>query len=296
MGEFILTSDVNKMYHGILNAGPGHPFLEGKKGERHFQSDIIWNGYTDHFAGFELSGRYLAEKDYETGRPMVILWPRDPFPGDDYIDIYYNERLVQYPISFLGHNAVNVNGEVFNFSVTMNENEVLTPEEYLYRPALGEFSPDPVKGGQNLDNPECPYYDKFGRRFMRSVHVLRILGLDIKRFSAIFHEEMEAIQNTPVHPDRPGKYRDFHFLKRNCTTIIRDCLRKGGLEGIHGVFPRDFLANTAAAIEKHGPGQGLSMKLYKLEQLKVSEAPHSVITPYMNPLNILRERNVKNLV
>ena len=54
--------------------------------------------------------------------------------------------MIKYPASTFGHNAINVNGEFFNFSHLINENESMDEAEYMYRPALGEFAPSPTTG------------------------------------------------------------------------------------------------------------------------------------------------------
>ncbi len=168
------------VYTGLLKTRNGVSFIQEADGRRSLEGEIIWSGYLAHFSGKNVFARKLPHNDYETGRPIVLMWPCDPEPAESFVELYFNERLVKYPISLLGHLAVNVDGEIFNFSHLMNENEVLRPEDYFYRPALGEFAPHPVSGKADLDDPEKPYYDKFGRRFMRTVHVLRILGLNAR--------------------------------------------------------------------------------------------------------------------
>ena len=93
----------------------------------------------------------------------------------------------------------------------MNENEVITPEEYFYRPALGEFAPSPTTGRFALNENGRNYFDKFGRIFMRTIHVLRVEGIDEASLSNIFNEELKVIHNTEPHPKSPEKYKDFNF-------------------------------------------------------------------------------------
>ena len=68
----------------------------------------------------------------------------------------------------------------------MNENEIITEEEFFYRPALGEFAPSPNNGKYEILEDGTPYYDKFGRNFMRTIHVLRIEGIDVEKLGNIY--------------------------------------------------------------------------------------------------------------
>ena len=98
-----------------------------------------------------------------------------------FLNLYYNERLVKYTASSLGHNAINIGGDIFNFSHLMNENEIMEKEEYFYRPALGEFAPSPNNGLFEILEDGRVFYDKFGRNFMRTIHRIRIFGLDTEK-------------------------------------------------------------------------------------------------------------------
>jgi hypothetical protein len=206
-------------------------------------------------------------------------------PQEDYVEIYYNERLVKYRTSLLGHNAVNVNGRIFNFSHLMNENEILTPEEYFYRPALGEFAPSPRHGGYDADLDGRAYLDKFGRRFMRSIHVIRMLDIDASRMGAIFEGIMDAIHGTPRREDRPEKWRDFHPLTRNCTTLVRDGLNAYGFSEIQGRFPRDLFVNAKYRLRRR---TDVRTEFRIRPQLKVVEAPYSAMTWLLAPGNYWR--------
>jgi len=103
----------------------------GDDGVRYLEGKKIWSGYLAHWSGKKVCARRLPQKDYETGRSILILWPDEPAPEPPFVALYFNERLVKYPLSFLGHLAVLVNGKVFNFSHWMNENEAMSPEEYF---------------------------------------------------------------------------------------------------------------------------------------------------------------------
>ena len=125
---------------------------------------------------------------------------------------------------------------------------------------------------------------------MRTIHVLRVEGIDEAALANIFHEELKVIHNTDPHPENPEKYKNFNFFNRSCTTILRDGLRKYGLKKIKGVFPRDFFVSattTCLAIKK------LSSTLFTMPQLLVKEAPPSVTTPFMNPCNYYQFRKLR---
>ncbi len=278
----------NAVYTGLLRTLDGVFFLQGADGRRYLEGEKIWSGYLRHFIGKNVFARRLPQKDYETGRPIVLMWPCDPEPADSFIELYFNERLTKYPISLLGHLAVNVDGEIFNFSHLMNENEVLRPEDYFYRPALGEFAPHPVSGKADLDDPEKPYYDKFGRRFMRTIHILKVTGLDTRALSDIFHHELESIRRFPRNPKKAEHYAGFNVFTRSCSSIIRDGFRKVEFKKIHGVFPRDLFVRTADFFMNQSNDPSIKAVLFTLNQLSVSEAPQSAMPPLMNPLNYYR--------
>ncbi len=278
------------IYRGVLTKTGERSFLAGENGSRQLDGERIWSGYLTHWSGKKVCARRLPQKDYETGRPLLILWPDEPELTPPFVEIYFNERLVKYPLSFLGHLAVLANGKVFNFSHWMNENEAMSPEEYFFRPALGEFAPDPASGRDNTENPQRPYYDKFGRLFMRNIHVLRISGLDTRRLSGFFFTELEKIRGTPPDPKEPGKYRDFHILTRSCATIIRDGFRSLGFEKIRGVFPRDLFVSMAYFFLKQHRPPNVQASLHKLRQLLVPEAAPSAMPPLLNPRNRNRYR------
>ncbi|MBP1710052.1 MAG: hypothetical protein H6Q49_254 [Deltaproteobacteria bacterium] len=283
------------IYRGVLTSTTGQTFLRGQDGVAYLKDEIIWNGYLAHFSGLAVCARRLPQRDYETGKPIVIMWPDAPSPDESTVELYFNERLVKYPTSFLGHMAVNVGGEIFNFSHLINENEVMKPEEYFFRPALGEFAPHPVYGRDNTDDPQKPYYDKFGRLFMRTIHVLRITGLDTQKISQLFHDELDMIRNTPADPKKPGEYRDFNILTNNCSTIIRDGFKKYGFKNIRGIFPRDLFVNISYFFLKQLVHPQIKSSCHTLHQLKVPEAAESALPPLLNPLNCVKQRILQSV-
>jgi len=280
----------NDVMKGILTAQNGAFFLLAEDGTRYLEDEIIWSGYLRHFRGMNVCARRLPQRDYETGRPIIILWPDVPKPAEPFVELYFNERLVKYPASLLGHLAVNVNGDIFNFSHKINENEVMKPEEYFYRPALGEFAPHPISGRDNHDDPAKPYYDKFGRLFMRTISALTITGLDAQKLSRFLHQQLEIIYSTPADPKRPEFYKDFGIFTRNCATIIRDGLRDLGCKKIGGVFPRELFVSAAYFFLKQNVDPAVRVSCRTLHQLSVPEAAPSVLPPLINPVNRWKSR------
>jgi hypothetical protein len=218
------------------------------------------------------------------------MWPDDPKPKQSFVRIYYNERLVKYWQSTFGHLAIDVNGSIFNFAEKYNEIEIITKEEYFYRPALGEFAPSPNTGRQEIFQEGKSYLDKFGRNFMRGIHVCNIEGIDTKKLYDILSDKMEMIHNTPPDPKDPENWPDFHFIKRSCTSIVRDGLRECGYKNIKGVIPRDFFVNAAYNLRKE---KELNVRLYKMPQLLVPEGPPSKPTMLFNVSNWFKNRTIK---
>ncbi len=279
---------IDKTITGKLIVEGSESYLLDKEGREHFRENLIWDGYTGHWEGEKLNARYLPQRDYRSGDQIIIMWPVDSGEGKGAVELYYNERLVKYPVSVLGHIALNIDGSLFNFSHLINENEIVTPEEYFFRPALGEFAPHPETGSYNDTDPQRPYLDKFGRQFMRTIHVLRIRGLDNERLIKYCRNQLEIIHNTPRDPDKPDKYADFNIFRRSCSTIIRDCFREYGFTPISGVFPRDLFVNMAYFFFRKEKTKKLGISYYQRKQLKVPEAACSKITPLINPLNRIR--------
>ncbi len=266
---------------GQLCKENGQAFIKSN-GNTFFEGRLIWDGYLTHWLDRNVCARELSQMDYKTSQPIILIWPDEPTSEEPIVDFYYNERLIKYPASLFGHNAINVNGHIYNFSHLLNENEIMTPEEFFYRPALGEFAPSPVNGKfEILENGQA-FYDKFGRNFMRSIHVLRIRGMDIKRLSNILDEELDIIHTTPVNPKKPEKYADFSFFTRSCSTIIRDSLIKYGFENIDGILPRHLFVSTTFNMYKQRQNMNIKLELYTMPQLKIPEAPLSAMTPIFN--------------
>ena len=274
--------------HGVLCRENGQTFVLGPDEQRFFDLERIWEGYITHWLGRRVCARRFPQLDYQTGRNLILVWPDEEMPKNPFVALYFNERLKKYPASLLGHMAINVNGKVFTYSHLMNENEVMTPEEYFYRPALGEFAPHPELGKYHVDEDGKAYYDKFGRLFMRSVHVLSIEGLSTDLLSAYYHHELEKILNTAEDPKKPGYYPHFNLFTRNCATIIRDGLRKTGLPMVRGIFPRDLFISVAHHVLQHREKVRTRVNLFRLDQLKVPEARYSALPPPVNPVNMLR--------
>jgi hypothetical protein len=94
------------MYRGALTTTGRTPFLLADDGTLYLEDEIIWSGYLSHWSGRKVCARRLLQKDYEARKPIIILWPDIPALEEPFVDLYFNERLVKYPVSFLGHLAV----------------------------------------------------------------------------------------------------------------------------------------------------------------------------------------------
>jgi hypothetical protein len=286
-----MISQKQRIHTGILSQESGKAFLVDSRGKKHLENEKIWDGYITHWLGSNVNARFLPQRDYETGRNIVLLWPYKEPSNRHFVELYYNERLVKYPFSLMGHLAININGSIYNYSHLMNENEIISEEEYFFRPALGEFAPHPVTGRYDVNDKTRPYYDRFGRNFMRTIHVLHIEGLDTGRFSNYCNTMLQEILNAP-DPQRPDHNRDFSLVTRSCVTIIRDGLRHSGFKKIRGIFPRDLFINAAFNFTKLSGSQGMRTGLFRMPQLKVPEAPYSALTIIANPINWLLKRKL----
>lgn len=278
------------MVTGILTQDNIASFILDESGDRHFEDRIIWNGYLAHWSGEKVHARELEQHDYENNEPIIIIWPVESSSTEPFVDLYYNERLTKYFVSFLGHTAVNVNGSIFNFSHLMNENEIMEKEEYFYRPALGEFAPSPNNGLFEILEDGCVFYDKFGRNFMRTIHRIRIFGLDTEKMMATLKQSLDIILNTTPNPKEPEKYKDFSIVSNNCATIIRDVFNQCGFPEIKGRFPRDLFVNTTYHLFCHPE---LDVQYAKLPQLFVPEAPMSMVSPLLNFWNYFRKNELR---
>lgn len=278
------------MIHGTLKQDNQKSYILDTDGKRHFEDRIIWDGYLKHWEGQTVFARELSQCDYETGNPIIIVWPDEKDPEEPFVDLYYNERLVKYFASLLGHTAINVNGSIFNFSHLINENEIMEKEEYFYRPALGEFAPSPNNGVFEILEDGRAFYDKFGRNFMRTIHRIRIFGIDSDALMSELKKQLNIILNTPPNPSEPEKYRDFSFFSNNCATVIRDAFQAIGYGKIKGRFPRDMFINATYNLSKD---ESLHMEYKRLNQLTVPEAPKSVVSPLLNPRNYFHLRELR---
>ncbi len=277
--------------HGLLTSEGDQSFLITDEGSRILASDLIWDGYLKHWVGKKVFARHLQQRDYQNNQPIIIMWPDEPLPTEPFVDLYYNERLVKYPASTFGHNAINVNGSIYNFSHLINENEVMSPEEYFFRPALGEFGPSPRTGKFEIFADGTAYFDKFGRNFMRTIHVVRIFGIDTERLTDIYNRELDIIHNAEVNPKNPEKYQDFNFFNRSCSTIIRDGLRTYGFKKINGFLPRDMFVSATYELLQAARQSAIQVRRFSMPQLNVLEAEPSALTPLYNLRNIWRARN-----
>ena len=168
--------------------------------------------------------------------------------------------------------------------------EIMEKEEYFYRPALGEFAPSPNNGLFEILEDGRVFYDKFGRNFMRTIHRIRIFGLDTEKMMTTLKQSLDVILNTPPNPKEPEKYKDFSIVSNNCATIIQDVFNQCGFPEIKGRFPRDLFVNTTYHLFCHPE---LDVQYAKLPQLLVPEAPMSVVSPLLNFRNYFRKNELR---
>tara|TARA_B100001750_G_C15451125_1_gene568970 strand:+ start:727 stop:1260 length:534 start_codon:yes stop_codon:yes gene_type:complete len=172
----------------------------------------------------------------------------------------------------------------------MNENEIMEKEEYFFRPALGEFAPSPNNGLFEILEDGRVFYDKFGRNFMRTIHRIRIFGLDTEKIMAVLKKSLDIILNTTPNPKESDKYKDFNIVSNNCATIIRDVFNQCGFPEIKGRFPRDLFVNTAYHLFCHPE---LDVQYAKLPQLFVPEAPMSRLSPLLSFWHYFRKNELR---
>ena len=78
------------IYKGKLRWADGASFIETDEGERFLEENRIWNGYLHHWVNQNVCARKLPQQDYETGEPIIIMWPDLPPSENPYVEIYYN--------------------------------------------------------------------------------------------------------------------------------------------------------------------------------------------------------------
>lgn len=270
---------------GKLLSGNNGAYLLTQDNAKYFETEKIWSGYLSHFLGNTVCARQLPQLDYDTGRPIILLWPAKNPPARPFFELYYNESMPKYSGSLFGHIAINIKGTVFNFARKINECEMLTEEEYFYRPALGEFGPG-RKGKYDISDSQKPHYDKFGRRFMRTVHALRVEGVDAEKllliFQTIFAKKQQGFTARPDLENDP----QFNFVANSCVTPIRHGLVQFGFKNIPGIAPRDFYVNCLRYFSKYARDKNLRFSAGPKPQLKVSEAPFSRPALLLDPRNL----------
>ncbi|MBI4054398.1 MAG: hypothetical protein HY397_03670 [Candidatus Doudnabacteria bacterium] len=270
-------------------------YVRDELGQKHLLDCKIWSGYLKHWIGKAVQARILREKDYESGKPLALLWPQKKpreESGKNFLELYFLERLAKYWGSLFGHSAINLNGRVFNFAHKLNENEEMSEEEFFYRPALGEFAPN-LHGKYDTSDPEKPHYDKFGRVFMRTIHAFRIEGWETSALIAYYREMLAQIKNRG--DIRKDEYRDFNPITQNCVTIIRDGLRSTVLKQVKGILPKDFFASCVLEFLKLKKQRPITISFSTIPQILVPEAPKSRSVPLLNPVNFLRRLSLKKL-
>ena len=98
---------------GVLSVENKKTFIKGPSGQNYLKNEHIWDGYVAHWEDQTVHARRLLQKDYDTGKHIYLLWPKKEQKSVPFFELYYNERLVKYTASSLGHNAINIGGDIF---------------------------------------------------------------------------------------------------------------------------------------------------------------------------------------
>jgi len=80
------------IYKGKLRSHNGSVFLETDTGKRLLEGYRIWQGYLIHWRDQSVCVRMLPQKDYETHKPIIIMWPDKPKTATSFVEIYYNDK------------------------------------------------------------------------------------------------------------------------------------------------------------------------------------------------------------
>ena len=166
-----------------------------------------------------------------------------------------------------------------------NDNESLK-EDLEQKPDKNLTIPEPSQV------PEELVWKTEGEIKMRSIHRIRITGIDTDWIMSELKERLNLIINTPSDPSNIEKYKDFSFFSNNCATIIRDVFHIIGYRKIKGRFPRELFISAAYHLSNIN---GLNIEYSFLPQLKVPEAPLSMVSPILNPLNYFRFNKLRKL-
>lgn len=278
---------MNEKYSGILIKRDEKFVLLSNYGAYLFSDRIIWEGYGQYFLNHNIEVSELEDTDYEKCEKILLMYPLPVKQESDFIELYYNERLVKYPASRFGHLSLNCNGTVFNFSHLINECEIISEEEYFFRPALGHFSPNPQTNLADYTNPEKLYYDKFGRLFMRNVHVLRLSNVDSSKLANVLTKRMKLFKEAGLGAPS-DKNSAFRPLSHNCVTEIADALKECGFGAGSHFIPRDCFAVTGSHWRRLAEKSGYDFSYYIMKQMPVKEAKPSKLAFLINPFNYLR--------
>lgn len=242
-------------------------------GER--RTGVLWPGYA-RFAGTRVLVRPLPVHD--AGKPVLLVAPLGDAPPARSVELYLAERLPRHAMSRFGHVAAWAGGHVFNYSRTWRENEALDWAEFAWRPPLGDYGPE--------------RHDYFGRRFMRTLHVLRIDGLDTVRVRASLQAVRERILARPPDPRDPEYAPWVNLAGRNCVALLRLALVEAGLPVFHGLTPRAFFVDAAWRLRRLAGRGVLRLSYRRLPQVVVPECAPSLPASSWSPRTAQRERRL----
>jgi hypothetical protein len=172
-----------------------------------------------------------------------------------------------------------------HWQVRMLCGRILPEKDYITEKNIVLLWPD---GLFDTSDPERPYLDKFGRQFMRTIHVARITGRETSGLESILRRKLKDIFDTPVDSAEPEYYRDFSKFSNICTTIIRDSLREWGFDRVKGIFPGEMFISAVWEFRKRSKSGGFNLSVFTRDQLMVDEAPASTHSPILNPVNFVK--------
>lgn len=311
MGKRAGEKAARAIRQGVLTCEGGRPVLVSGR-ERMILPGPFWEGWTAMLAREVV---YFPAADLQPPCP-VILPAEEQADSDDEVEILFLHRLRGQLASLFGHIAIVVRGRVWNFSAVLAENEVLTVDEFYWRPCLPPFLPeeegcltvlegvDPdsvsvrTEGGQQ-EETTCPdnrsakkgglRVDRYGRRFMRSLDRIKISGLSPAQLSNLEKSLTELMER--VYKAAPSSCRGespyFSAWKMNCAGFVREAFALAGLANFQSHFPRDLFIEIGWHFIRQARQAGSSLRVKYGQRIPQFPVPgiraSSSAVPLLNP-------------
>ncbi len=300
---------------GILAREGLYPLLVSDAG-RTVLPGPFWDGWTRmlarQVAWFPAAGVFP---------PCPVIVPLEEMAGaKGGVQILFMHRLRGQVVSLFGHIAIIVRGRVWNFSAVLAENEVLAADEFYWRPCLPPFVPqggtdlpaslhrvhpagsswgtvrdreDAPDPAQRLDDERSaqtsgPRADRYGRRFMRSMDVIDISGLEPASIAALekaLTQLMDRVREAAPR-SRRGESPYFSPWKMNCAGFVREAFALAGLAHFHSHLPRDLFVEIGWHFTRQArlPESSVRIERRRMAQVAVSGIrPSSSAVPLLNP-------------